>query len=214
MRSKLALALALLGATGTSGCVTAAVAGAAGVGLLAAQQRPFGQGLDDASASTDIKSKMLRTDARGFSGIDVRVVDGRALLVGTTPSAEFKSEAERLAWTVPQIRAVANEIDVGQPGGIARGAMDDALSARVRARLFADPTVRAVDVSVHAHKGVVYLMGMVASRDARDRAAQSASVVGGVTRVVSYIEVRETPTIRPARLRVGAPISIAGDTQR
>lgn len=210
MRTKLALALALTCATGLSGCATAIAAGAAGVGVLAVQERTIGQGLDDTAAVADIKSKMFRTDRDAFSGVNVQVSEGRALLTGTVVSPELKVEAERLAWTVRQVRAVANELEVGPKIKLMRAATDDAVSADVRARLLADPTVRAVDVDIHTHNGVVYLMGLVSTQDARTRAAQSASLARGVKKVVSYMEVRETPTIDAARLRAGAPIEMAG----
>lgn len=208
MRTKVALALALTCATGASGCATAIAA--AGVGVLAVQERTIGQGLDDTAAVADIKGKMFRTDRDAFSGVNVQVSAGRALLTGTVFSAELKLEAERLAWTVRQVRGVANEIEIGPKMKLMRAAADDAVSADVRARLLADPTVRAVDVDIHTHNGVVYLMGLVSSQDARARAAQSASLARGVKKVVSYMEVRETPTIDAARLRAGAPIEMVG----
>lgn len=210
MRTKLALALALTCASGVSGCATAVVAGAAGVGVLAVQERTIGQGLDDTAAVADIKSKMFRTDRKAFANVDVQVSEGRALLTGTVLAPELKTEAERLAWTVRQVRAVANEVEVGPPVKLMRAAVDDAISADVRTRLLADPTVRAVDIDIQTHNGVVYLMGLVGSQDARDRAAQSASLARGVKKVVSYVEVREAPQMNAARLRTGAPIEMAG----
>lgn len=210
MRAPIALFAALTCASAASGCATVAVAGAAGVGLFAAQERTIGQGIDDSTGSADLKSKLLRTDAKAFGGVDVEVAEGRALLTGSVATPEQKIEAERLAWTVRQIRAVANEIEVGAKPGMMRTAMDEWITTEVRARMVAEPTVRAIDINIETHKGVVYLMGLVTSQEQLQRAAETASLVRGVQRVVSYMQVREAPEIDAARLRTGAPITMAG----
>jgi osmotically-inducible protein OsmY len=210
MRTKLAFALAITCAAGASGCAPMAVAGAAGVGVFGVQERTIGQGIDDAAAAADIRSKMFRTDSKAFADVGVQVSEGRVLLSGTVAEAGAKTEAERLAWTVRQTRSVANEIEVGGKTSVMQSAKDDALSAMIRTKMLSDPTVRAVDVDIRAHNGVVYLTGLVGSAAARDRAAEIASLVRGVQRVVCYLDVRETPTIAAGRLRSGAPISMAG----
>jgi osmotically-inducible protein OsmY len=214
MRCHLALTLVLSCAAAASGCSTVAATGSAGVSILGVQQRTPGQGIDDAAAVAEIKSKFARTDAKAFASVGVQVAGGRALLSGTAAEAAVKSEAERLAWTVRQIRAVSNEIEVGPKPSFAKNAKDDAISAQVRMRMFNDPTVRAIDVDIETHNGVVYLTGLVGNEDARRRAAEIASVVKGVTKVVCYLGVREKPTIPTTALRAGAPITMAGDAPK
>jgi len=214
MRSHLALALALSCAAAASGCATLSAGAAAGASMLGVQERTPGQGIDDAAAVAEIKSKFLRTDSHAFADVDVQVSEGRALLSGAATEPAIKSEAERLTWTVRQIRSVANEIEVGPKPKFAQTAKDDVISAQIRARMFSDPTVRAIDVDIQTHNGVVYLTGLVGNEDARRRAAEIASLVKGVTKVVCYLDVRETPTIRSVGLRAGAPITMAGDAPK
>lgn len=214
MRSRLALTLVVSCAAAASGCTTLAATGAAGVSMLGVQERTPGQGIDDAAAVAEIKSKFMRTDAQAFSAVDVQVAGGRALLTGSAPEPAIKSEAERLTWTVRQIRSVANEIEIGPKPKLGRTAKDDAISAQIRARMFNDPTVRAVDVDIQTHNGIVYLTGLVGNEDARRRAAEIASLVKGVTKVVVYLDVREKPTIQSVGLRAGAPITMAGDAPK
>jgi osmotically-inducible protein OsmY len=179
--------------------MTAAVAGAAGVGLFAVQDRTIGEGIDDAAASAALKARLLRTENNAYSRVDVEVAQGAALLSGAVPTMNHRIEAERIAWTIPQITQVANELTVGPRSGFFRSVMDEAITAQVRARLVADAAVRAVNVNVETNDGVVYLMGLARSDAELARAAEAAAYVRGVKRVVSYMQVRE----RPADLAFG-----------
>jgi osmotically-inducible protein OsmY len=190
MRTPLLLA-ALAAASTTGGCVSMAVAGAAGAAVFAAQERTIGQGIDDAAASNELKAKLLRIDSRAFSRIDVEVAEGKILLTGAAPTPEHRIEAERQAWALRQVKDVANEIEVGPTPGVWRSAMDEVITAQVRTRIVADPIVRGIDFNIETNRGVVYLMGLVRSEDELKRAAEIASYTRGVKKVVSYVVVRE-----------------------
>jgi osmotically-inducible protein OsmY len=191
---------ALLGAASAGGCVTAAVGAAAGVGAIMAQERSLGAALDDGAAATELRSRLIALDARGFADVSLEVVEGRLLLSGTAPTIQHRIDAERLAWSIEQIQAVANEIVVGEPTSIWRSGMDELITAQVRARLVAARDVRAVDVNVETSQGTVYLLGLARSEEEIQRAAEIASITPGVQRVVSYMHVRAP------RERLGTPV--------
>jgi osmotically-inducible protein OsmY len=208
------LFLALSACVLSSGCVTAAVGAVAGVGAMAVQDRPVGRGIDDAVASNQIKARLLSADARAYSRIDVEVADGQVLLSGAAPTMEHRIEAERVAWTAEGIENVSNEIEVGPGVGIMRSAMDELISAQVRARLISAPDIKGINFNIETFKGVVYLMGVATSGEELQRTAEAASTVRGVERVVSYVQVRErhhariAPQTRgPAPAQEGAPFS-------
>jgi osmotically-inducible protein OsmY len=148
--------------------------------------RPGIQGLDNASAEMAIKSRMLRGDGN-FSGVDVVVVDGVALLMGHVPSEADKDEAGRIAWSAPNVRDVGNELIVNPEGRTLLGAHDQVLLSQVRARLLADGNIQSTRVHVEVYDGVVYLLGRVRSAREAQAAAEHASVVPGVARVVSFL---------------------------
>jgi osmotically-inducible protein OsmY len=213
MRAPLLLA-ALAAAASTGGCVTMAVAGAAGVGVFAAQERTIGQGIDDAAASAELKARLLRIDSAAFSRVDVEVAQGKALMSGAVPTAEHRIEAERIAWTVRQVSDVANELEVGPTPGVWRSALDELITAQVRARILADPAVHGIDFNIETNKGTVYLMGLARDQAQLARAAEIASYTRGVKKVVSYVEVRKAPagpqTVAQAE---PAPVDIATPPQ-
>jgi osmotically-inducible protein OsmY len=208
--------LAALGACAlSSGCVTAVAGAAAGVGVFALQDRTIGEGIDDATASQEVKTRLMAADSTGFAQVDVEVANGSLLLSGAAPSEEHKQAAEMIARNVRSVDAVYNEIFVAPPSGFVRNAADELITAQIRARLTASPNVRAININIETFQGNVYLMGTARTEQELQRAAEIASVVSGVRRVVSFMQVRalNNPTFAsaapPAPEFRGAPMNPA-----
>lgn len=190
MRRIILALVAIAASTAVSGCVTAAVGTAASVGIYAAQDRTIGEGIDDATASNQVKLRLLAADRAAFQEVDVEVANGNLLLSGAVPTAEHRQAAETIARSVVSLDNVFNELFIGPGSSLARNAQDEMITAQIRARLTASPAVRAINVNIETFNGNVYLMGTARSEQELQRAAEIASVVGGVQRVVSFMQVR------------------------
>jgi osmotically-inducible protein OsmY len=189
---RVVLTLAALSACAlSSGCVTAVAGAAAGVGLFAMQDRTIGEGIDDAAASQEVKTRLMAVDRAGFSDVDVEVANGNLLLSGAAPTENHRQTAEMVGRNVRSIHTVYNEITIGPHSGLGRNAQDEWITAQVRARMTASSSVRAININVETFQGSVYLMGLARTQDELQRAAEIASVVPGVQRVVSFMQVRE-----------------------
>lgn len=187
--------------------MTAAIGTAASVGVFAVQDRTIGEGIDDASASNQVKMRLLAADRAAFQEVDVEVAGGNLLLSGVTPTQEHRQAAETIARSTPTIHNVYNEVFVGPPSSLARNAQDEFITAQIRTRLTASPHVRAININIETFNGNVYLMGTARSEHELRRAAEIASVVGGVQRVVSFMQVRAPATPYYAQSSAGpAPI--------
>jgi len=173
--------------------MTAAIGTAASVGVYAAQDRTIGEGIDDANASNQVKVRLLAADRVAFAEVDVEVANGNLLLSGAAPTAEHRAAAETIARGTGTIENVFNEIFVGPRSSMVRSAQDELITAQIRARLTASPAVRAINVNIETFHGNVYLMGTARTEHELQRAAEIASVVGGVRRVVSFMQVRQPP---------------------
>ncbi|MBL8536560.1 MAG: BON domain-containing protein [Hyphomonadaceae bacterium] len=185
--------------------MTAALGTAASVGVYAVQDRTIGEGIDDATASQQVKARLMAADARAFQEVDVEVAGRNLLLSGTAPTAEHRQAAETIARGARTIDNVYNELVVGEPSGFVRSAQDEFITAQIRTRLTASPAVRAVNVNIETFHGNVYLMGTARSDQELRRAAEIASTVGGVRRVVSFMQVREPLTPYYAQADAGPP---------
>ncbi|MDX2235739.1 MAG: BON domain-containing protein [Hyphomonadaceae bacterium] len=199
-----AVLLALCATSLTGGCAVGALA--TGVGMSTFQDRSMGRSIDDANASSTVKARLMAIDGPGYSRVDIETAEGQLLLSGSAPTAEHKALAERIAWSVRGIDQVANEIVVGRNPGMLRSSLDNFITAQVRAKIVADAAVKSVNFNIETQRGVVYLMGLARSDEELQRAAQSASMVRGVERVVSYVVVRQ-----PAGLRAVTANTVAID---
>jgi osmotically-inducible protein OsmY len=183
--------LALLLLPLASGCVVAAIGTAGAIGVAATQEKTMGEALDDATTSNEIKAKMLSESRRRFGEVDVEVTGGLVLLSGRVDDPEDRVEAEGIAWSAAGTNDVANEIQIEPAGGFMANVSDEIITGRVRARLIGSAKVKSVNFNIETYNGVVYLMGIARSTDELKRAAEEASIVGGVKQVVSYVRVRE-----------------------
>jgi hyperosmotically inducible protein len=72
----------------------------------------------------------------------------------------------------------------------AQRASDDAISTSVRSKLAVDPALKAFNLSVDTHDGIVTLRGQVANVEQRNAAQLQARAVKGVKSVQNRVTVR------------------------
>jgi osmotically-inducible protein OsmY len=172
-------------------CALSAIAVLGLTGCFAVQEKTFGESLDEATAGTTIKTKLLTNGGPGrFGEVDVEVADRFVLLSGRVPSEADKAEAERIAWTVGSVDEVANELVVDK-FDLGRDVNDRWITEQVRARIIADSDIKGLNYNIQVFNGVVYMMGFARSEDELRQAADHASRVKGVQKVVSYVKMRE-----------------------
>ena len=67
---------------------------------------------------------------------------------------------------------------------------DSWITSKVKSEMVADKSVKARDISVNTHRGVVTLTGMADTWDESNKAAEIARSVKGVTMVENDIHIR------------------------
>ncbi len=182
--ARLTLVAALLAsALATSGCLPLVATGAA-VGTLAAlDRRTLGAQTEDQEIELRATNRM-RDALKQPGGVSVTSFNRKVLLTGQVASEDDKRAAEAAVAGLPNVRSIHNELQVlGRPS-LATSAADTSITARVKAALVDAQDLHANVIKVITESGTVYLMGLVSRREA-DRAAQVASRVSGVQRVVT-----------------------------
>jgi osmotically-inducible protein OsmY len=195
----------LLATLALPGCAAAVIGTAGVVGLTSIQEKTMGEALDDATASNEIKAKLLNESGARFAEVDVEVASGLVLLSGRVNEPEDRTYAEGVAWSSSRTLDVANEVRIEPPGGFMSNVSDEIITGRVRARLIGSSTVKSVNFNIETYGGVVYLMGIARSPEELRAAAEEASVVGGVTQVVSYVRIRDASGRPAAPVTTEAP---------
>ena len=183
MKSLTILSAAILSLS-LSACTTVTTAG-----VSKGDERNFARSVNDVSAERAIKARLKRAYGFEFKHVNVDVREGIVLLAGNVPRQEDRIEAERIAWSAPRIAQVGNELRIESNEGFVRGTKDKLLTTSVKTRLTADKYVKARNLNVETHNGVVYLLGVARNQAELERAAEIASTTKGAREVISYVTV-------------------------
>lgn len=177
--------LAVSAATQLTACFPLVAVGAVGGTLAATDRRTLGTQLEDRSMQLKAESSIAREIKN--ANINVTAYNRKVLLTGEAPNEEAKKRAEAIAGSVENVAAVVNELEVAGPSSLTSRASDTTITGKVKAVFVDDGQVMANAFKVTTERGVVYLMGRVTQAEG-ERAAQVASRVGGVNRVVKVLD--------------------------
>jgi hyperosmotically inducible protein len=129
--------------------------------------------------------------------------ESRVRAAGATAAAKASAAADRLA---EKAEGLADKVDregvreagagiatsIGEQAGRAEAALDETrLTAKIKAKMTLDDTIKARDINVDTEGSVVTLRGSIGSSRERQRALQLARETAGVTSVVDRLEVTE-----------------------
>ena len=163
---------------------------ALGLVLGGCSNRSIGNKIDDQFLEPNVANAISRShpDLTGpTSHIVVTAYNGVILLAGQTPRADLKEKAAQVANGVQGVKKLHNELQVLQPTSALARSNDALITSKIKTLMLADSKVPSAKVKVVTENGIVYLMGIV-TRTEGERAAQVASRVGGVMRVVTVFE--------------------------
>lgn len=169
-----------------SGCAAVAIGGAAATGvMLAEDRRTVGAVTED--QGIELKTASRIEEKVKDAHINVTSYNRAVLLTGEVPSEAAKSDAERIARAVENVRSVFNELQVSGNASLQARTNDAVLTSKVKARFVDAGKFSPLHVKVVTENGVVYLLGMVKRQEAAD-ATEIARTTGGVRKVVRVFE--------------------------
>jgi osmotically-inducible protein OsmY len=204
----MALPLALGGCAGV--LVVGGLAGAAGGGYAAAQERGVDGVFNDWQVQNDIQKGLMKTQPGLEEGITTTVYQGRVLLTGRVATPEMKMTAEQVAGRSPGVRALYDEIEVAPPENTWDSTKDAWITARLRSELMVDADVRSPNYTIDTTNGSVYLIGSARTPAELERATRIARYLPGVKRVVSYVDLRSGAPVAAQPVSPGPPPATAG----
>jgi osmotically-inducible protein OsmY len=168
------------------GCAALVVGGAAATGVMVAEdRRTVGTMTED--QGIELKASSRIGQKFGDAHINVTSYNRTLLLTGEASSAGAKSEIEKIARAVENVRGVYNEIQVAGNSSMTARANDAYLTSKVKARFVDAQKFSPVHVKVVTEANTVYLLGLVKRQEATD-ATEIARTTGGVQRVVRVLE--------------------------
>ena len=206
-----ALVISVLGITaiGLAGCFPLVATGVVTGALSVSDRRTTGAQAED--QTIEIKAFNRFRERFKSSQISLSVVSFNriALVTGYVPDEATKAEAARLVSSIENVRNSLNEVVVGLPPSIRTYGSDTILTTRVKASMLEAKDLQAQVIKVYTESSTVFLMGIVTEREA-NRAADIASRVSGVRRVVRAFETISEADLSRMQLQTGGNNPAAG----
>lgn len=189
-----AIGLILSLSFGLSGCASAVFGTAAGGALLVAQERSVGSAVDDIAIQTQINEKLFALDSLLFTRVNLTVTEGNVVMTGSIPEADDKVTAARLAWQVPGVQSVNNELQVRDTSSLTDKARDTWITTQLRARMLADGDIYDINYTLDTVNGVIYVMGIARTQNELNRVLSIARTIKYAQRVVSLVRIANAQT--------------------
>lgn len=187
-RNSMIVFVTLMLSIALTGCAGILFGGAATGAAVANDTRTAGTVIEDQAIELKATELIWKDpELNKQSHISTTSYNQIVLLTGQTPTAELRQRAESKIASVAKVRHIHNELTIAAPSSLTTRSSDTVLTAKVKTKMFTLDNIDGTKVKVVTENGVVYLMGLLSGTDA-DRAAQAASTVNGVQKVVKLFE--------------------------
>ncbi len=185
-RSVLAAALVAATASGLSGCVPLVAVGIGAGTLMIVDRRSSGAYYEDETIEWKTRN-VIGERLAGRGDVSPTSYNRTVLLTGQVTDEATRGEAERLVRQVPNVRNVANELQVAAVSDVSVQSNDTYITSQVKSRFVQAKGFSPNHVKVVTEAGTVYLMGLVTQAEG-DAATEVTRTTGGVKKVVKIFE--------------------------
>ena len=158
-----------------------------GVGVnINLDPRSPGLYLDDKLAETIITQKIVSHNYK-LVFLNVKVIDGTAILSGRVERAEDKLKMTKFAWETAGIKAVRNDIVIADQTSFQQRAKDILISSQLSTALLLNKKINSRNYNLETINGKVYIYGMARTTEELDEVIKEAKLIPGVAEVVPSI---------------------------
>ena len=170
-----------------AGCFGVAAVGVGAGALMLGDRRASETYVTDEGIELRARNR-LRENYGSNVHVNVTSYNRMVLLTGEAPSADVKASVEKLISSVPNVKAISNELAIAGPSSFGGRSNDTYLTSKVKARFVDANQFSPHHVKVVTEAGVVFLLGLVTQTEA-DAAADITRTTGGVQKVVRVLEI-------------------------
>jgi osmotically-inducible protein OsmY len=169
------------------GCGALVAGGAAATGIVISQdRRTIGTLTEDEGIEIRAAGRISERFKEGVH-VNVTSFNRMVLLTGEVPDAAARTEVERIAWAVQNVRGVHNELAIAGVSSYTVRSNDGVITSKVHGRFLDAQKFNPLHVKVVTENSIVYLMGLVTKEEA-NAATEIARTTSGVQKVVRVFE--------------------------
>lgn len=170
-----------------SSCIGSLNTSIFGVGVnINLDPRSPGLLFDDSLAEKIILKKIVSHNYK-LVFLNVKVIDGTAILSGRVENAEDKLKLTKFAWETAGIKAVRNDILVADSGSFHQRAKDILISSQLSVALLANKKINSRNYNLDTINGKIYIYGMAMNKEELDEVLKEAKSIPDVAEVVPSI---------------------------
>jgi osmotically-inducible protein OsmY len=168
-------------------CVGNVATSVFGIGVnINLDPRSPGLYLDDKVSETLITKKIVAHDYK-LVFLNVKVIDGTAILSGRVEKAEDKLKITKFAWETAGVKAVKNDIIIADETSFTQRAKDIFISTQLSAALLMNKKISSRNYNLETINGKVYIYGMAKNTEELDEVIKEAKLIPEVVEVVPSI---------------------------
>ncbi len=150
-----------------------------------------GQYVDDSVITTKVKALLAKDETLKAFEINVKTYKGIVQLRGFVDSKTTAEKAGKIAGSVEGVKSVKNDLIVKAAKEGAGAYLDDSvITTKVKALLAKDEALKAFEINVETHNGIVQLSGFVNSKATAEKAGRVAASVRGIKSVKNNLIVK------------------------
>ena len=157
------------------------------LGSLALSDAGFDISLSDTEMNIEISKRLSGKNIQNFANIDVEVHEARVMLVGNVMNEEQRLQASQIAWSVPAVQEVLNEIQVEKPLSIKQRAADSISTLKIMTAVTFNKDIHAVNYKFSVVNDHAYVMGVALSKPEEQSVINQISTTEGITGYTSEI---------------------------
>ena len=150
----------------------------------------LGERVGDLEIKTLVSDALSKNGEVGEQRVETEVKNRVVTLSGSVETASQKYTAEQVAWQVPGVQGVKDNLSTTNAQATLESA-DEKLAHRVEFELYSTKAISLKSVQIHADNGTVTLTGTVTSRAEKLLAERIAQSVAGVRKVINNLVAPE-----------------------
>ncbi|MEO7728686.1 MAG: BON domain-containing protein [Burkholderiales bacterium] len=157
-----------------------------------APKTTVGAEIDDAVVTGRVKAALIGDPTVKSYGFKVDTHKGEVQLSGFVDNQAQVDRAVEVARAVEGVKSIDNKVTVKEGATTVGNKVDDGIvTAKVKAALLADASVKSLDIAVVTRKGEVQMSGFVDNQNQIDRAIEVARGIEGVKSVGNEMSIKK-----------------------
>ncbi len=170
------------------GCLAVAVGAAAGSGLIATDRRTLGYLIEDENIEQKAKARLAEhPELSKSSHVSAISYNGILLIIGQTPSLDYKNKIGEVMRSVANVKAFHNELKILGKSSLGTRSSDSYITTKIKTRMTFEKNFSSTHIKVITENGEVFLMGLV-TREEANKAIAITKRVDGVQKVINVFE--------------------------